>query len=52
MDDRILAACELSNDLIFQKIPKDRLAYYIDVPLAAGRKAARADTVWFCGGRL
>ncbi len=40
MDDRILAACELSNDLIFQKIPKDRLAYYIDVPLAAGRKAA------------
>lgn len=40
MDDRVLALCELSNDLVFQKIPRERLAYYVDASLAAGRDAA------------
>ena len=40
MDDRILAMYELSNDLLFQKIPSGRLAYYVDSSLAAGRAAA------------
>lgn len=39
-DDRILALCELSNDLMFTKIPQDRLAYYVDSSLQAGRDAA------------
>jgi hypothetical protein len=37
MDDRVLALCELSTDLLFNKIPKDRLAYYVDSSLEAGR---------------
>lgn len=41
MDDRVLALCELSNDLLFHKIPKERLAYYADASLEAGRTAAR-----------
>lgn len=40
MDDRTLALCELSGDLLFHKIPKERLAYYVDASLEAGRKAA------------
>ena len=40
MDDRILAMCELSNDLLFQKIPPERMAYYVDTSLEAGRTAA------------
>ena len=40
MDDRILAMCELSNDLLFQKIPPERMAYYVDGALEAGRAAA------------
>lgn len=41
MDDRVLALCELSNDLLFHKIPRERLAYYVDASLEAGRNAAR-----------
>lgn len=40
MDDRVLALCELSNDLLFLKIPEKRLAYYVDSSLEAGRTAA------------
>ncbi|MDO5399535.1 MAG: hypothetical protein Q4F17_00965 [Eubacteriales bacterium] len=40
MDDRILALCELSEDLLFARIPQDRMAYYIDASLEAGRNAA------------
>lgn len=40
MDDRILALCELSNDMLFHKIPPHRLAYYVDRSLAEGRQAA------------
>ena len=41
VNDRILALCELSNDLLYGKIPADRTAYYIDSSLEAGRAAAR-----------
>lgn len=41
MDDRLLAMCELSNDLLFHKIPPQRLAYYVDCSLQAGRECAR-----------
>lgn len=41
MEDRILAMCELSNDLLFQKIPRERLGYYVDAALEAGRSAAK-----------
>ncbi|MDR1001174.1 MAG: hypothetical protein LBL96_10330 [Clostridiales bacterium] len=40
MDDRLLALCEISNDLLFEKIPKGKLAYYVDHSLKAGRNAA------------
>ena len=38
MEDRILAMCELSNDLLFHKIPRERLGYYVDASLEAGRQ--------------
>lgn len=41
MDDCVLAVCELSNDLLYHKIPKDKLAYYVDGSLKAGIDAAR-----------
>lgn len=41
MDDRVLALCELSNDMLFHKIPQSQLAQYVDASLAAGRKAAQ-----------
>jgi len=40
MDDRVLALCELSNDLLYHKIPLEKLPYYVDNSLAAGRTAA------------
>lgn len=40
MDDRIFALCELSNDLLFQKIPGNRLLYYADSSLQEGYQAA------------
>lgn len=42
MDDRILALCELSNDMLFHKIPQDQLSQYVDASLDAGRKAAQS----------
>lgn len=42
MDDRVLALCELSNDLLFHKIPRERLIYYADASLEAGRSAAQS----------
>lgn len=41
MDERVLAMCELSNDLLFHKIPAEKRALYVDIPLAAGRTAAQ-----------
>lgn len=40
MDDRVLALCELSNDLLYAKIPRERLAYYVDESLSRGAGAA------------
>lgn len=40
-NDRILALCELSNDLLYGKIPEDKISYYVDSSLAAGRAAAK-----------
>lgn len=40
MNDRVLALCELSNDLLYHRIEKDRLAYYINASLEAGFDAA------------
>lgn len=40
MDTRTLALCELSNDLLYYKIPKQKLSYYIDESLRIGREAA------------
>lgn len=40
MDNRILALCELSNDLLYHKIPREKLSYYIDASLKAGKDAA------------
>jgi hypothetical protein len=39
--DQTLALCELSNDLLYDKIPKERISYYIDESLAAGSAAAK-----------
>ncbi len=41
MDDHALALCELSNDLIYGKIPKDKLSYYVSNSLLAGEDAAK-----------
>lgn len=41
MDDRTLALCELSGDLLFHKIPVEKLAYYVDASLEAGRSVGR-----------
>lgn len=40
--DEVLALCELSNDLLYHKIPKEKLAYYIKESLRQGREAAKA----------
>ena len=40
MDDRVLALCELSNDLFYHKISAEKLPYYIDSSLTAGQSAA------------
>lgn len=36
IDDGVLALCELSNDIMFEKIPKDKINYYINESLRAG----------------
>lgn len=40
MDERVLALCELSNDLLFHKIPRQELSHYVDSSLVAGAEAA------------
>lgn len=40
MDDRVLALCELSNDLLYHKIPQEKLSYFIDSSLLAGKTTA------------
>lgn len=40
ISDRILALCELSNDLFYHKIPPEKRSLYVDASLAAGEKAA------------
>ena len=40
MDDRTLALCELSNDLLYHKIPPEKIPYYVDQSLLAGETAA------------
>lgn len=42
MDERVLALCELSNDMLFHKIPREQLPFYVDESLKAGRETARA----------
>lgn len=42
MDDRVLALCELSNDMLFHKIPQAQLPQYVDESLAVGKEAAQA----------
>lgn len=41
IEDEVLALCELSNDLLFHKIPKERYIYYVSHSLNAGKKVAR-----------
>ena len=39
--DEVLALCELSNDLLYHKIPKEKLAYYIRESLEIGKATAK-----------
>ena len=41
-DDRVLALCELSGDLLFHKIPHEKIPRFVDGSLSAGREAAKA----------
>mgnify|MGYP000846012663 CR=1 FL=1 len=41
-DDRVLALCELSGDLLFHKIPHEKIPRLVDGSLSAGREAAKA----------
>lgn len=38
--DEVLALCELSNDLLYHKIPKVKIPYYIKEALILGKKEA------------
>lgn len=38
--DEVLALCELSNDLLYHKIPEEKLLYYIRESLREGKEAA------------
>jgi len=40
MKDEVLALCELSNDLLYHKIPKEKLLYYLSEPLRIGKAIA------------
>jgi hypothetical protein len=42
VDDRPLALCELSLDLLFGKIPQAKIPYFTDGSLQAGHDAAKA----------
>lgn len=39
--DEVLALCEISNDLLYHKIPKEKLAYYIKESMDIGRETAK-----------
>ncbi|WP_179281290.1 hypothetical protein [Paenibacillus sp. XY044] len=41
LTDEVLAHAELAKDPLYRKIPKDRLAYYVDRSLQRGREAAQ-----------
>lgn len=41
ISDETLALCELSNDLLFHKIPQESYSYYVKGALEAGRLAAK-----------
>ncbi len=41
LSDRTLAYAELKNDLLFQKIPKDKINYYVDDSLFLGKNKAK-----------
>ena len=40
LHDQVLAMCELMNDLLYRKIPKNRYKYYVEQSLSFGRQAA------------
>ncbi|MDG0873994.1 hypothetical protein L5D93_16730 [Paenibacillus thiaminolyticus] len=40
--DELLACAELEQDPLFHKIPKDRMAYYVNMSLERGRETAAA----------
>lgn len=40
MKDEVLALCDLSNDLLYHKIPKEKLSYYISESLMIGKRIA------------
>jgi len=40
--DEVLALCELTNDLLYHKIPKEKLIYYIEESLKIGRLVAKS----------
>lgn len=39
--DEVLGLCELTNDLLYHKIPKDKVYFYIEESLKIGKSAAR-----------
>ncbi|MDF2887943.1 MAG: hypothetical protein K0R23_2328 [Lacrimispora sp.] len=39
--DEVLGLCELTNDLMYHKIPKDKVYFYIEESLKIGKSAAR-----------
>lgn len=36
ISDKVLAMCELMNDLLYQKIPESRHGYYVNQSLSIG----------------
>ena len=40
ISDEVLGMFELSNDLLFGRIPEDKYRYYVEEPLRLGREAA------------
>lgn len=40
--DEVLGLCELTNDLLYHKIPKDKIRFYIEESLKIGKSAAQS----------
>lgn len=40
--DEVLGLCELTNDLLYHKIPKDKVSFYVEESLKIGKSAARS----------